>query len=116
MRFGCLRTETDIPLQYRICTRDERYIQGDVPSRVITFDNYAKSKNVAKFRGLDLPLPDARLLALHATCARVAHMSGAAEYMDKWDRDVEGMKTLSSDGSSASVLFEEVNKIAILSH
>ncbi|KAJ4498550.1 hypothetical protein C8R41DRAFT_937735 [Lentinula lateritia] len=32
-----------------------------------------------KFRHVQLALPDSRFLALHAVCARVAHMSGAAE-------------------------------------
>jgi hypothetical protein len=31
----------------------------------------------------DLQLPDPRLLTLHAACARVAHMSGAAEAFNK---------------------------------
>jgi hypothetical protein len=29
-----------------------------------------------------VPLPDPLLLVLHATCARVAHMSGAAGFFD----------------------------------
>ncbi|KAF9064412.1 hypothetical protein BDP27DRAFT_1471999, partial [Rhodocollybia butyracea] len=30
-----------------------------------------------------LSLPDPALLALHATCAKVAHLSGAGEYIDR---------------------------------
>jgi len=35
------------------------------------------------------PPPDPQLLALHAMCARVAHMSGAAEFFDwlEWDAE-----------------------------
>ena len=28
-----------------------------------------------------IPAPDPRIIALHAACARIAHMSGAAEYL-----------------------------------
>ena len=49
-----------------------------------------------------LPNPD--LIALHAACARVAHMSGAAEYLDRLERDAEEMTVLASDGSSAHLL------------
>ncbi|KAJ7649727.1 hypothetical protein FB45DRAFT_997026 [Roridomyces roridus] len=53
---------------------------------------------------LELPLPEPRLLALHAVCVRVAHMSGAAEALDKFDRDVEETSVLAEDGSSAHLL------------
>jgi hypothetical protein len=45
-------------------------------------------------------LPDSGLLALHA-CARVAHMSGAAEYFNDLDWDSE------SDGEETSILTED---------
>ncbi|KAJ3900995.1 hypothetical protein F5879DRAFT_808126, partial [Lentinula edodes] len=35
------------------------------------------------FGNVHLELPDSSLLALHAVCARVAHISGAAEYFDE---------------------------------
>jgi hypothetical protein len=35
------------------------------------------------------PPPSPLLLALHATCARVAHLSGAAEVLEKLDQDAE---------------------------
>lgn len=53
---------------------------------------------------LELPLPDSRLLALHAVCVRVAHMSGAAEVLDDFDRDVKETLVLSQDGASANLL------------
>lgn len=49
-------------------------------------------------------LPDRRLLALHAVCARVAHMSGAAEFIDKLHFDEEESQVLLADGSSAGLL------------
>lgn len=37
------------------------------------------------------PPPDPRLLALHATCARVMHMSGATHYFYQPDVDSDDM-------------------------
>ena len=49
-------------------------------------------------------LPNSQLLALHAACARVAHMCGATEAMDELQRDVEDTRVLAFDGSSARLL------------
>lgn len=46
-----------------------------------------------------LPLPDPRYLALHAACARVVHLSGAREYIDKVCCDIETIGALANDGS-----------------
>ena len=51
-----------------------------------------------------LPVPSRESLALHAACANVAHLSGAAEYMDSVIREMEETLVLSSDGASAVVL------------
>ena len=40
------------------------------------------------------PPPDSQLLALHAACARVAHMSGAAEFFNELERDAEETEVL----------------------
>lgn len=90
---------------YRVCVIDgffiERYLRSfghlgtDSLDRLcVTFRSHAKNA----------PLPDPNLLALHAVCARVAHMSGAAEAFDKLDRDVEDTRVLALDGSSAHLL------------
>ncbi|KAG6378378.1 hypothetical protein JVT61DRAFT_12633 [Boletus reticuloceps] len=39
--------------------------------------------------GAEVPPPSPGLLALHATCARVAHMSGAAEFFYQLEEDIE---------------------------
>ncbi len=52
----------------------------------------------------NLPVPSEALLTLHAACAKVAHLSGAAEYIDKSDRDVEDLSVLAYDGSSGEAL------------
>ena len=51
-----------------------------------------------------LPVPSPDYLAIHAACARVAHLSGAAECIDKFYQDMEDSKTLAPDGTSASML------------
>ena len=51
-----------------------------------------------------LPVPSPELLALHAACAKVAHLSGAGEYIDKIDRDIEDLGVLSYDGASSNIL------------
>ncbi|EUC62641.1 hypothetical protein RSOL_424570 [Rhizoctonia solani AG-3 Rhs1AP] len=51
-----------------------------------------------------LPLPDRRYLALHAACARVAHLSGATETIGSISNEMEHRGVLSEDGSSAVLL------------
>jgi hypothetical protein len=54
----------------------------------------------------ELPLPDSRFLELHAACARVVHLSGAAEYIDYVGDCMNdgGIAVLSEDGTSADIL------------
>jgi hypothetical protein len=51
-------------------------------------------------------LPDPRYIKMHAACCRVAHMSGAAEYMDDIldDLDEGQTKVLSEGGSGNKIL------------
>ena len=51
-----------------------------------------------------LPLPSPAYLAIHAACARVAHLSGAGEHIDRVLRELEHTKVLSKDGASAEAL------------
>ena len=51
-----------------------------------------------------IPLPSPQYLSLHAVCARVASLSGAAEYIESFDKDMENTNVLSVDGSSADLL------------
>ncbi|KJA16259.1 hypothetical protein HYPSUDRAFT_147992, partial [Hypholoma sublateritium FD-334 SS-4] len=50
------------------------------------------------------PVPSPIYLAIHAACAKVAHLSGAAECIDKFYRDMGESMTLASDGTSATML------------
>ncbi|EJD35714.1 hypothetical protein AURDEDRAFT_175229 [Auricularia subglabra TFB-10046 SS5] len=56
-----------------------------------------------------LALPDRRLLALHAACARGVHMSGASEYLEKWEDDDDQPPFLLPDGSSADRLIQRLD-------
>ncbi len=58
-----------------------------------------------------LPLPDARFLALHAACCKVAHMSGAAERIEKVVRDMGELQVLAEDGGSADVLIYAMSRL-----
>ncbi|KIM37202.1 hypothetical protein M413DRAFT_31135 [Hebeloma cylindrosporum] len=49
-------------------------------------------------------LPDPRFLKLHAAVCRIAHLSGAAEYIESYDRDTKSTTVLARDGSSADLL------------
>ena len=69
-------------------------IQIQVPSTV-TFTSPDPDK---------LPCPSPQLLALHAVCAKVAHLSGAGEHIDKFDRDADDMDVLATDDTSSEVL------------
>jgi len=60
------------------------------------------------------PPPDPLLLALHATCARVAQMSGAAEHFDKLESDEEEIKVLARDGSNAALLSHLLSPLGTL--
>jgi len=79
---------------YRICPTDDDIIRG-LPN-VVTFVSYHAN----------LELPDPRYIKMHAACCRVAHMSGAAGYMDDIvdDLDKGQTKVLSEDGSGNTLL------------
>jgi hypothetical protein len=52
----------------------------------------------------DLPLPNPIYLKIYAAYCRVAHLSGAGEYIDKILENLEDIRVLSKDGSSAHLL------------
>jgi hypothetical protein len=60
----------------------------------------------------DYPLPNPRYLALHAACARVAHLSGAAEYIEMIFRDLENIKVLANNGGSGDLLYHALMRRA----
>ncbi|KAK7050009.1 hypothetical protein VNI00_005440 [Paramarasmius palmivorus] len=95
---------TGVKHQYKIC----HFIDGQLAREthdMVTFQiNDAvvegSSPCIEKMKANpDQFLPDPKLLTLHATCAKVAHLSGAAEVLDEWERDLEEKKVLAADGS-----------------
>jgi hypothetical protein len=56
----------------------------------------------ASQEGLPPPSPD--YLRIHASCAKVANLSGAGDYIDKILSDLENIQVLSRDGVSAELL------------
>jgi hypothetical protein len=62
-----------------------------------------------------MALPSPQFLAIHAACAKVCHMCGMAEIIDKILRDSETVKVLSEDGLGLS--FATLwNSLAVLVH
>ncbi|KAI0351275.1 hypothetical protein OH77DRAFT_1429787 [Trametes cingulata] len=76
-----------------LAARVQRLAEGIVPQEV-TFTSHHP----------ELPLPSPKYLRIHAACCRIAHMSGAAEYLDLVLHELEEMQVLACDGTSADVL------------
>lgn len=53
-----------------------------------------------------VPTPSPTLLALHALCARVAHMSGAAEHFGGPEQDASGSGSSVTAGPVLQAFFE----------
>ena len=50
------------------------------------------------------PVPSPVYFAIHAACAKVAHLSGAAACIDQFYRDMDDSTTLDPNGASANIL------------
>ncbi|KDQ54118.1 hypothetical protein JAAARDRAFT_38731 [Jaapia argillacea MUCL 33604] len=93
---------TDEPNQYKIGASNP-VIRQDLP-QLVTFTTLDAH---------NLPLPSPRYLALHAACARVVNLCGAAEHIDTIVRDIETLCVLAKDGFSADVLSFALGQVAI---
>ncbi|KAF8880120.1 hypothetical protein CPB84DRAFT_1687711, partial [Gymnopilus junonius] len=58
-------------------------------------------------------VPNPAYLNLHAAVCRIAHMSGAAGYLYLEDREIEKLKVLSRDGSSAKFLASRLKSVEL---
>ena len=47
-----------------------------------------------------VPAPDPRILELHAACARIAHMSGAAEHLRELYRDTDSIAVMTQPNAA----------------
>jgi len=61
----------------------------------------------------NLSLPDPRYLKLHAAVCRIAHLSGAAEYVESYDRSTDSSLVLAHDGSSADILSFALQRVQV---
>lgn len=103
------------PGRYEVCVfngGDEEYICLFVGPKPHVDDDPMAVEFTSQFE--EAPPPDPVLLALHATCARVAHMSGAAEFFDRLQQDAEETRVLAFDGSSAPLLGNLMSPFAVL--
>ncbi|KAI6162724.1 hypothetical protein EDD17DRAFT_1574516 [Pisolithus thermaeus] len=86
-------TETEEPNRYKLeATHDIFLVQRP---KYATFSTPNPQR---------LPLPSPTYLAIHAACAKVAHFSGAGEYIRKILRRMEDTRVLAEDGGSAELL------------
>ncbi|KAL0957146.1 hypothetical protein HGRIS_003238 [Hohenbuehelia grisea] len=97
------------PNEYKIFSPHALFFEvsdfGPTPSRQVRFEIDPQSLAELSANHSPLPpLPNSQLLALRAACARVAHMSGAAEQIDSISRDMETMGVLAEDGSNFHIL------------
>lgn len=63
-----------------------------------------------------IPLPNSHFLRIHAACARIAHLSGAAEYWETILEEWEERPVLASDGGSADMLSFLLAHVAVAAH
>lgn len=105
---GAIPADTSLYLIPPLKGQPNSYVIVTVPFRepqtpVVTFTT-----------NTDLPLPDPRYLKLHAAVCRIAHMSGAAEYLETYDRKLERIMVLAQDGTSADVLSHRLKAVSLM--
>ena len=69
-----------------------KHLRDDGGRLSVTFSSYHP----------DARVPNPKLLALHATCARVVHISGAAEAFKELDRNAEAFDESERDSEEIS--------------
>lgn len=80
------------------------------PATCVTFKVDSDCAAFCKEKGTALPdLPSRDLIGLRAACARVAHMSGAAEQIDQIYRDEGDTTVMANDGSTGDLLISLLN-------
>ncbi|KAK7443453.1 hypothetical protein VKT23_015626 [Stygiomarasmius scandens] len=86
--------ETPVPNQYRLVFAHA--MDKALYPEIVTFSQAPGFEH--------LPLPSPLYLKIQAACAKVAHLSGAADFIDQVYEDSEEMGVLASDGSSSTTL------------
>ncbi|KAI5999985.1 hypothetical protein EDD15DRAFT_2362515 [Pisolithus albus] len=90
-------TPTEVPNRYRLEGVHEYYLANR--PEFVTFSTPDPDK---------YPLPNPTYLAIHATCAKVAHLSGAAEHIEEVFRRMEDTLALAEDGGSSEILYTAI--------
>jgi len=62
----------------------------------------------------NLELPNPNYLKIHAAVCRIAHMSGAAGYLDLYDREIGERQVMACDGSSADLLVSQLSQALLI--
>lgn len=94
-RYQDVQTEAIIPDTYQVNHRlGQDYLLGTGQSQLhVEFRSYSVGHTVT-------PAPDPRLIALHAACAGIANMSGAAGYLEERYRDTEDIAVMTQPGAA----------------
>ena len=90
-----------MPNRYRLYTSQPKFLFG-LPTEVMFTSTHPS-----------LPLPSPHYLALHALCCEVAHMSGAAEWLDEIQEGIEETRVLAKDGSTAQLLSVALSALTV---
>ncbi|KAF9240958.1 hypothetical protein BU15DRAFT_61265 [Melanogaster broomeanus] len=94
--YGLKFEPTDIPDKYNICWSEDWLRRASDALSTVQFTTPDPE---------EFSLPSPTYLHIHAACAKVAKLSGAGDYyIDKLSRDLEEIRVLSEDGSSAELL------------
>ncbi|KAG2040770.1 hypothetical protein BDR03DRAFT_857427, partial [Suillus americanus] len=91
--FEEIDTHQDMQHTYQVC--------GNPPSNLQLFSS---TVTFTTDDPLHLPLPSPHYLGIYAACCKVAWLSGAKDYIEKAFRDMEDIRAMVSDGSSAEAL------------
>ena len=62
--------------------------------------------------GKEIEPPSPQLIALHAACAKIAHMSGAAEHLEEAFRDTEPLPVM-TDPNAPDELVHALKKVRL---
>ncbi|KAG8938888.1 hypothetical protein FRC04_007344 [Tulasnella sp. 424] len=87
---------TDVPNTYRMCSNNPATFKLALPP--------IPPKVTLRSTNSSIALPRSDYLRIHAACAKIAHLSGAAEYFQTILKEWEERPVLASDGGSADVL------------
>ncbi|KAG8894538.1 hypothetical protein FRC00_008795 [Tulasnella sp. 408] len=109
--FGTLQLwfeATDVPNTYKLCSTDDiifTLFNPPIP-RQVTLESTNSS----------IPLPNSDYLKIHGACAKVAHLSGATEYLKAILNEWEERPVLASDGGSADMLSFLLARVLVAGH